>query len=103
MPIFRFILKRDPPPSRAASGRAAQTHLPPPQLADCLQPQRFQAGEYLLRCDDPPQCMFIIVEGTVKVVGRDPDGNNVDVCDALRPSEVGWRVLQWNKPMGFRV
>eukprot|EP00667_Euglena_gracilis_P005047 EG_transcript_5077 len=59
------------------------------QLADCLQPQRFQAGEYLLRCDDPPQCMFIIVEGTVKVVGRDPDGNNVDVCEFNRGAIVG--------------
>eukprot|EP00668_Euglena_longa_P000334 GGOE01000435.1.p1 GENE.GGOE01000435.1~~GGOE01000435.1.p1 ORF type:complete len:613 (+),score=232.50 GGOE01000435.1:208-1839(+) len=59
------------------------------QLADCLQPEKFQAGDFLLRLNDPPKCMYIIVEGTVQVVGRDHAGGSINVCEFSRGAIVG--------------
>jgi|EP00670_Eutreptiella_braarudii_P005366 CRP-like cAMP-binding protein len=59
------------------------------QLADCLEPKKFKESETMIHCDSPPDYMYVIVEGTVKVVGRDDDGNKIDVCEFGRGDIVG--------------
>ena len=59
------------------------------QLADCLEPTKFKEGEAMIKCDSPPDYMYVIVEGVVKVVGRDDKGNPVDVCEFGRGDIVG--------------
>ena len=56
------------------------------QLADCLEPKKFKESETMIHCDSPPDYMYVIVEGTVKVVGRDDDGNKIDVCSCFELS-----------------
>jgi CRP-like cAMP-binding protein len=59
------------------------------QLADCLEPCKFAAGEPLIRHAAPPDYMYVIVEGDVRVVGRDESGATVDVCRFSRGAIVG--------------
>jgi CRP-like cAMP-binding protein len=41
------------------------------QIADALSTDEWQAGDYLIKMDEPGEWMFIILEGTVEVVGRE--------------------------------
>eukprot|EP00667_Euglena_gracilis_P006572 EG_transcript_6625 len=59
------------------------------QLADCLEARKFKAGEHVLYNEAPPEAMYIIMEGTVKVVGRDDKNKKIDVCEFGRGAIVG--------------
>lgn len=51
------------------------------QIADALSTDEYQQGEYIIRYDKEGEWMFIILEGTVEVIGRDNDGSEKYVCD----------------------
>eukprot|EP01062_Namystynia_karyoxenos_P052338 TRINITY_DN4184_c0_g1_i1.p1 TRINITY_DN4184_c0_g1~~TRINITY_DN4184_c0_g1_i1.p1 ORF type:complete len:527 (+),score=193.36 TRINITY_DN4184_c0_g1_i1:77-1582(+) len=51
------------------------------QLADALSSDEWKPGTTIIKHGAEGQWMFIIVEGTVEVVGRDPSGNPVKVCE----------------------
>ena len=57
-------------------------------LAEALSLQRFQSGDFLIRCEEPVQWMHVVMEGTVKVVGRQ-DHKKVDVVELGPGSVVG--------------
>eukprot|EP00668_Euglena_longa_P002075 GGOE01002410.1.p1 GENE.GGOE01002410.1~~GGOE01002410.1.p1 ORF type:complete len:773 (-),score=217.53 GGOE01002410.1:610-2874(-) len=59
------------------------------QLADCLVSRKYHVGDFLIRCDTPPQWMYIVMEGVVRVVGRDSEGRCIDVCEFLEGAIVG--------------
>ena len=60
-------------------------------LADALEPVSFATGDYIVRFGDDSQYMHIIVEGAVKVVGRDENDQKklVEVCTFGRGDAVG--------------
>eukprot|EP01060_Flectonema_neradi_P016224 TRINITY_DN22815_c0_g1_i1.p1 TRINITY_DN22815_c0_g1~~TRINITY_DN22815_c0_g1_i1.p1 ORF type:complete len:507 (+),score=69.76 TRINITY_DN22815_c0_g1_i1:108-1628(+) len=54
------------------------------QLSDALLPDEFQPGDYIIHYGVEGECMFLLMEGTVEVLGR----NNVDeVCKVCEFSE----------------
>jgi len=60
------------------------------QLADCLQPVRYRAGDYMIRYGDIGLWMYIILEGRVEVFGRrEGDGAPILVCDFGEGDHVG--------------
>jgi len=59
------------------------------QLADCLEACKFKEGEGIIHFEAPPDAMYIIMEGTVKVVGRDSNNNKIDVCEFTQGAIVG--------------
>lgn len=60
------------------------------QLADALETRTFAAGEHLLSFGEKSEWMFLIVDGGVKVVGRDEkSGAKIDVCTFGRGDTVG--------------
>ncbi len=50
------------------------------QLADSLKSASYHKGDYLIRYGEQGEWFQIILEGTVKVVGRNEAGEPVDVC-----------------------
>jgi class 3 adenylate cyclase len=38
-------------------------------------------GDYLLRSDDPPDALFVILDGTVDIIGRDAKGREIKLAD----------------------
>eukprot|EP01006_Ploeotia_vitrea_P032239 TRINITY_DN64501_c0_g1_i1.p1 TRINITY_DN64501_c0_g1~~TRINITY_DN64501_c0_g1_i1.p1 ORF type:complete len:1068 (-),score=201.15 TRINITY_DN64501_c0_g1_i1:186-3086(-) len=59
------------------------------QLADALQPAKFMPGEYLMKFDEVGKHMFIILEGTIEVIGRDDNKNPIKVCEFGKGDHVG--------------
>ena len=59
------------------------------QLADALQPDNFAQGGYLIRYGEEGQWFYIIVEGTVEVLGRDGANAVIPVCEFGRGDCVG--------------
>eukprot|EP01012_Entosiphon_sulcatum_P048922 TRINITY_DN674_c0_g1_i1.p1 TRINITY_DN674_c0_g1~~TRINITY_DN674_c0_g1_i1.p1 ORF type:complete len:1788 (+),score=332.31 TRINITY_DN674_c0_g1_i1:113-5476(+) len=58
-------------------------------LADALQPVQFAPGDYLVRYGEDGNLMYIILEGTAEVLGRDSDGDPVFVCEFSYGDPVG--------------
>lgn len=50
------------------------------QIADALKTSKYRKGDRLIRYGDVGKWFYIIVEGTVEVVGRDEAGKEVSVC-----------------------
>ena len=58
-------------------------------IADALSEAKYAPGSKLLSHGETPSHMYIILDGTVQVIGRDEAGANVDVCQFGRGSIVG--------------
>eukprot|EP00756_Hemistasia_phaeocysticola_P033166 Hpha_TRINITY_DN16451_c1_g2::TRINITY_DN16451_c1_g2_i1::g.163144::m.163144/K04739/PRKAR; cAMP-dependent protein kinase regulator len=56
------------------------------QIADALSSDTWEPGNTIIRYDDEGMWMFLVVDGTVEVVGRDAQGNPVKVCE-MGPGE----------------
>eukprot|EP01065_Artemidia_motanka_P012282 TRINITY_DN1674_c8_g7_i1.p1 TRINITY_DN1674_c8_g7~~TRINITY_DN1674_c8_g7_i1.p1 ORF type:complete len:530 (+),score=211.07 TRINITY_DN1674_c8_g7_i1:100-1590(+) len=56
------------------------------QIADALSSDYHDPGTRIIRHNDEGEWMFLIVEGTVEVIGRDQDGKEVKVCE-MGPGE----------------
>lgn len=50
------------------------------QVADALSSDEFRPGDFILRFGEVGEWLYIIVEGTVEVVGRDEHGAEKKVC-----------------------
>uniref|UniRef100_A0A7S1JCV8 Cyclic nucleotide-binding domain-containing protein n=1 Tax=Eutreptiella gymnastica TaxID=73025 RepID=A0A7S1JCV8_9EUGL len=59
------------------------------QLADCLQPVQYQPGEYMIKYGEVGMWMYIVLDGTVQVMGRDQDNQPIAVCDFKPGDHVG--------------
>lgn len=57
-------------------------------LAEALSTAKYEPGDNIIRCEEQSQWMYIIMEGTVRVVGRE-DGRKVDVIDLGAGEVVG--------------
>ena len=51
------------------------------QLSDALTTDHWQPDEYLIRYGDEGEWMFLVISGTVEVVGRDESGGERRVCE----------------------
>eukprot|EP01062_Namystynia_karyoxenos_P049813 TRINITY_DN382_c0_g2_i1.p1 TRINITY_DN382_c0_g2~~TRINITY_DN382_c0_g2_i1.p1 ORF type:complete len:526 (+),score=218.21 TRINITY_DN382_c0_g2_i1:98-1579(+) len=56
------------------------------QIADALSSDEWAPGVNIITYDDEGQWMFLIVEGTVEIIGRNPEGQPVKVCE-MNPGE----------------
>jgi len=56
------------------------------QIADALSSDTWEPGQTIIKYDDEGQWMFLVVDGTVEVVGRDAAGAPVKVCE-MGPGE----------------
>jgi len=59
------------------------------QLADALQPENFKQGDYLIHFGEEGSWFYIIVEGTVEVLGRNDKDEVIPVCEFHRGECVG--------------
>ncbi|EPY40472.1 cAMP-dependent protein kinase regulator [Angomonas deanei] len=59
------------------------------QVADALSSDEWVEGDYIIHYDDEGEWLYIIIEGDVKVVGRDDDGNDKDVCTFSKGDHFG--------------
>lgn len=59
------------------------------QVADALSSEEFEPGEYIIHYDEEGEWLYIIVEGTVEVIGRDADGKETKVCEFSQGDHVG--------------
>eukprot|EP00755_Sulcionema_specki_P023342 Sspe_Gene.14247::Locus_4923_Transcript_2_2_Confidence_0.600_Length_1511::g.14247::m.14247/K04739/PRKAR; cAMP-dependent protein kinase regulator len=59
------------------------------QLADALKSVKCKPGELIIQYGEEGMWFHIIVEGTVEVIGRDPDGNPIKVCEFKEGDCVG--------------
>jgi CRP-like cAMP-binding protein len=50
------------------------------QIADALSTDEWQAGDYIIKFDQDGEWMFIVLEGTAEVIGRE-NGEEKFVCD----------------------
>lgn len=59
------------------------------QVADTLSSEEFQPGDFIIHYDENGEWLYIIVEGTVEVIGRDADGEDTKVCEFSAGDHVG--------------
>lgn len=59
------------------------------QIADALTSDEFQPGDYIIHYDEEGEWLYIIIEGTVEVIGRDAQGNETKVCEFTSGDHVG--------------
>ncbi|CBH17408.1 protein kinase A regulatory subunit, putative [Trypanosoma brucei gambiense DAL972] len=59
------------------------------QLADALSSDEFEPGDYIIRYGEEGEWLYIILEGSVDVVGRDDDGNEKHVWEFGKGDHVG--------------
>ena len=50
------------------------------QVADALSSDEYDTGDHIIRFDHEGEWMFILLEGTVEVIGRDQQGAKKHVC-----------------------
>lgn len=59
------------------------------QVADALSSDDFQPGDYIIHYDEDGEWLYIIIEGTVEVIGRDESGNPKKVCEFSSGEYIG--------------
>ncbi|CUG68058.1 protein kinase, putative [Bodo saltans] len=59
------------------------------RVAEALMIQPCTEGDVLIRCGEPVLWMYVVMEGTTRVVGRDPEGKPVNVIDLGAGQVVG--------------
>ncbi|RNF01574.1 regulatory subunit of protein kinase A [Trypanosoma conorhini] len=59
------------------------------QLADALSSDEFNPGDYIIHYDEEGEWLYIIMEGTVEVIGRDAEGNPTNVCEFTQGDHIG--------------
>lgn len=59
------------------------------QVADALSSDEYQKGDTIIRYDTDGEWMYIILEGTVEVLGRDKDGQTTKVCEFTQGDYIG--------------
>eukprot|EP00796_Vickermania_ingenoplastis_P004328 gene4328-3142_t len=59
------------------------------QVADALSSDEFQPGDYIIHYDEEGEWLYIIIEGTVEVIGRDENGNPKKVCEFNSGDHIG--------------
>ncbi|EKF38414.1 regulatory subunit of protein kinase a-like protein, putative [Trypanosoma cruzi marinkellei] len=59
------------------------------QLADALSSEEFSPGEYIIHYGEEGEWLYIIMEGTVEVIGRDADGEPTKVCEFTQGDHIG--------------
>ncbi|KAG5509918.1 hypothetical protein GH5_07765 [Leishmania sp. Ghana 2012 LV757] len=59
------------------------------QVADALTSDEFAAGDYIIHYDEEGEWLYIIIEGTVEVIGRDEAGNKKKVCEFHSGDHIG--------------
>lgn len=59
------------------------------QVADALSSDDFQPGDYIIRFGEEGEWLYIIIEGTVDVIGRDESGAEKKVCSFTSGEYIG--------------
>lgn len=59
------------------------------QVADALSSDDFKPGDYIIRYDEEGEWLYIIIEGTVEVIGRDENGQPKKVCEFKSGEHIG--------------
>jgi CRP-like cAMP-binding protein len=59
------------------------------QVTDALSSDEFNEGEYIIKCDEDGEWMYMIIEGTVEVIGRDAAGAKEVVCEFAEGEYIG--------------
>ncbi|KAH9600151.1 Cyclic nucleotide-binding domain [Trypanosoma melophagium] len=59
------------------------------QLADALSSDEFEPGDYIIHYGEEGEWLYIIMEGTVEVIGRDAHGAPTRVCEFTGGDHIG--------------
>ncbi|AIN96446.1 protein kinase A regulatory subunit, putative [Leishmania panamensis] len=59
------------------------------QVADALTSDEFATGDYIIHYNEEGEWLYIIIEGTVEVIGRDEAGNKTKVCEFHSGDHIG--------------
>lgn len=59
------------------------------QVADALTSDEFAEGDYIIHYDEEGEWLYIIIEGTVEVIGRDENGKEKKVCEFHSGDHIG--------------
>ncbi|CCW61914.1 unnamed protein product [Phytomonas sp. EM1] len=59
------------------------------QVADALSSNEYNPGDYIIKHGETGEWLHIIIDGTVEVIGRDPEGNKTKVCEFSKGDHVG--------------
>ncbi|EPY18747.1 cAMP-dependent protein kinase regulator [Strigomonas culicis] len=59
------------------------------QVADALSNDEWIPGDHIIRFDEDGEWLYILIEGTVEVVGRDDNGNKTKVCEFSKGDHFG--------------
>ncbi|KEG06683.1 putative regulatory subunit of protein kinase a-like protein [Trypanosoma grayi] len=59
------------------------------QLADALSNDEFSPGDYIIHYGEEGEWLYIIMEGTVEVIGRDANSTPTKVCEFTQGDHIG--------------